>query len=136
MTSWAFDLSFQTVPSTLRTARKLASCCARSAGASEELAQDVELAVSEALANAQRHGYLGGIGPVDVKVGFDGKGLFFIIQDHGRSMPAPIPVPVRAPANRADGFGLYVIGQLMDSVEVIPSQRGDGTAVRMMKTLK
>jgi anti-sigma regulatory factor (Ser/Thr protein kinase) len=86
-------------------------------------ADDVELALSEVLANAQEHGRV----PISVSAWFDGRFLVEV-RDHGRGFDRtriwashpPTPLGLR-------GRGLWIARQITDGVTV--RSGGDGTTV-------
>jgi serine/threonine-protein kinase RsbW len=106
-------------------------------GASYEDVDDLKVAVSEACTNAIDHAFRGvaperqticvlchpGDGEVRVEVADEGCGFD----------PQQAPTaPEEAEADRQGGLGLYLIGKLMDSMEVV-SRPGGGTRVVMVK---
>lgn len=133
--AWVISLHLQSGPDAIRTVRKLASAAARSVGASETDAYDVEVAVSEAVSNAHLHAYGGSQeGPIEVDMEFDGTNLTIIVHNSGKPVTDRMTVPRSLPQTDSGGRGLYLIGQLMDEVVVThPDRDGRGTAVKMVK---
>ncbi len=128
-------------PEVFRTSRKLVSAAAVSAGASETDARDLEVAVGEALTNAYEHAYgQNPQGSIDIDLTLDGDvsltgaSLAVAVRDAGKRMRNRFTVPRHLPAAGDGGRGLYLIGKLVDEVDIIhPMRRGGGTTVRMIK---
>ena len=97
---------------------------------SEEL-MDLELAVGEACTNAVKHGSpRGDQDNVNVKCLKKNTTLVVEITDHGSGFdPKAIKLP-NADLLPGNGFGLYLMRQLVDTVEFAFS---DGTTVRLVK---
>lgn len=133
--AWVISLHLQSGPDAIRTVRKLAGAAARSVGASETDAYDVEGAVGEAVSNAHFHAYGGSQeGPIEVEMEFDGTNLTIIVHNGGKPVTDRMTVPRSLPQADSGGRGLYLIGQLMDEVVVThPDRDGRGTAVKMVK---
>jgi len=132
---WCLTLALATEPAVLRLVRKLLAELVRIAGGSDSEADDVELAAGEVLANAYQHAYAQGAGPVLVEIAFAPPALQLLIRDDGAPLLSRPTIPLSPPAGRS-GRGLYMVGQLMDEVEVIHPCRGNrGTAVRVVKQL-
>lgn len=96
-----------------------------------EDADRIDVAFTEALANAVRHGSTGPRSCVHVRVLHEG-GLFIVeVADHGRGfVPDAIVLPSASdPAE--GGRGLYLMKAFMDSVEWLASPKG--TIVRLTK---
>jgi anti-sigma regulatory factor (Ser/Thr protein kinase) len=84
--------------------------------------QGVELAVSEAVANAAVHAYPDGAGgPVRLSATASPYELTVVVRDHGAGM--------RADGSPGSGFGLAIIRRLARRVEV--ADTADGVAVTM-----
>ncbi len=94
---------------------------------------EVEVALTEAIANAVRHGC--GEDPrkeVEIAVACEPeKGMLVVVRDPGEGFdPAEIANPVEADnVFRSHGRGVFLISQLMDEVEYLHG----GTEVRMRK---
>ncbi len=80
---------------------------------------DVELAATEVLTNIMRHAYRGE-GQRDIHIRLrleDGPRLVLTVYDWGGPFdPAQVPPP-DFDGSRSGGFGLYIIGQLVDNLE-------------------
>lgn len=94
---------------------------------------EVEVALTEAIANAVRHGCGEDPGKlIEIAVACDpAKGMLVVVRDPGEGFdPASIASPVEADnVFRSHGRGVFLINQLMDEVEYL---RG-GTEIRMRK---
>jgi serine/threonine-protein kinase RsbW len=114
-------------------ARTWAAGLARDAGFDEEALADLELAMTEALANVIQHGHGGGAATnIDVEVVLAADRLEVSILDR-----APTFVPADLPARDLDqvsegGYGLSLIGLLMDEVRSAP-RTGGGNTLTLVK---
>lgn len=133
---WTLTIRVYSQPEAMRTLRKLVNSAARSVGASEADAFDLEVAVGESVTNAYVHAYGEKTrGRIDVDLGYDGEDFHMSIHNSGRPVTGKITVPTDLPGGKS-GRGLYLIGKLMDQVEIVhPFKHGRGTAVRMVKHL-
>lgn len=134
---WRFAIRLYSAPEEIRVARRLVVAAASEAGADEDVASDLEVAVGEALANASAHAYRGRRrGKLELELAFDGTHLEIAVHDSGKPVAAEMTVPTELPPPGM-GRGLYLIGQLMDEVRLVhPDRRGRGTAVHMRKRLR
>ena len=98
---------------------------------------DVELAATEVLTNIMRHAYRGrGGGDIHVRLRLEeGHRLVLTVYDWGGPFdPAQVPPP-DFDGSRSGGFGLYIIGQLVDELEF--SRDADGrNRTRLVMNLK
>jgi len=135
--AWTLTIRVYSEPTAMRTVRKLVNSAARMAGASEQDAYDLEVAVGEAVTNAYLHAYEGKIeGEIDVDLGYNGKDFLVSVHDGGKPVTDRITVP-QSPPERGHGRGLYLIGQLMDEVHIVqPDRNGRGVAVQMSKKIR
>ena len=107
-------------------------------GAGEDVMGDVILALDEACANVVRHAFSGGPpGRFSVSADLTSDDVTIEVEDHGLGIA---PETVRRAGEEVDpeatsGRGLFLIRQLMSSVEVEPVG-GSGTRVRMRKKLR
>jgi PAS domain S-box-containing protein len=100
----------------------------RSAGASSEVVEVVQMACHEACSNSIEHGYSFGEGSLSVDAELDDGRVILTIRDNGGWVERPNGnLPYR-------GNGLPMMEALMDSVELTHSN-GAGTAVRMARSL-
>ena len=103
----------------------------------EEL-DDVKTAVSEAVTNAELHGYGGGEGIIRVEVELDGRELTVRVKDSGVGIPdvakAREPLFTTDTTGERSGMGFSFMEAFMDELEV-ESAPGVGTTVIMKKTI-
>jgi serine/threonine-protein kinase RsbW len=112
-------------PEHVREVRQEIAELARAAGLPDAAVEDVRLAVSEAVANAVRHGYGGGDdGTVTLAAEADDGELRVCVTDDGRGIAPDL-------ANRGAGLGLALIAGLSESLAVMRRHDGSGTVVRM-----
>jgi serine/threonine-protein kinase RsbW len=109
------------IPESVTEARRAAERLAASIGADPGA---VALAVAEAVGNAVVHAYTEGPrGTVRLALGVEGGTLAVVVSDHGVGMRPN-------PASRGLGFGLPLIAQVSDGLE-ISAGVGGGTELRM-----
>jgi anti-sigma regulatory factor (Ser/Thr protein kinase) len=118
------ELSERAIAENVRPIRQRVARAATEAGASEAIAEEVALCVTEAVANVIRHAYDRGEGDVEVLVEFDDGELIVIVRDHGRGMRNRPPPP------GPGGYGLRIIRALAHDV-AISSDGQRGTVVDM-----
>lgn len=113
------------MPSTVGEMRRHARAFAAAAGATDELAYTVALAVSEAVTNAVIHAYAErDPGDVTVRCRIDGERLLVDVVDEGRGVAARDDSP-------GGGQGLAIIGALVQTLQIEPGPAGRGTVVTM-----
>jgi anti-sigma regulatory factor (Ser/Thr protein kinase) len=113
------------VPSSVGPLRHRAEAFAHAAGASEDMAQAVAVAVSETVTNAVIHAYVGrDPGQVSVRCRGDGERMVVEVADGGTGIAPRRDSP-------GVGHGLAMVGALADTLEVEPGSDGQGTVVRM-----
>lgn len=113
------------VPSTVGQMRRRAAAFAAAAGASDEAAHAVALAVSETVTNAILHGYAGSeAGSVSMACRIDGDNLIVEVADRGAGIAARDDSP-------GLGHGLATVGALTRALQVGPGPDGRGTVVTM-----
>lgn len=112
-------------PSAVGSLRRRTVEFAAAAGASAEMTQAIELAVSEAVTNAVLHAYAGRE-PGEVRVGCEVSGGDILVEvyDDGAGV-AP------RPDSPGLGHGLAIVGGLVRSLEIAERTDGPGTVVRM-----
>ena len=100
----------------------------RSAGASTDVVEVVQIACHEACSNSIEHGYSFGEGYLRIDAELNEGRVVLTIRDHGGWVERPDGnLPYR-------GNGLPMMEALMDSVELTHGN-GGGTAVRMARSL-
>lgn len=124
------DLSFVAVPISTRRARLACVGFARHAGASEVVIEDLELCISEAVANVVRHAYQDGgePGEVHLTARSDGDELFFVVADDGVGFDADAP-------GYRPGRGLTLLDRLAEELLVL-SPDGAGCSVQLRFVLR
>ena len=86
----------------------------------EELARDMELATSEALANIRGHGYGGEEGPLSLDLRLETRGVELLIKEKGAAFD-PEAVPPLSPGGLEEGGrGLFLIREAMDCFSYQP----------------
>jgi anti-sigma regulatory factor (Ser/Thr protein kinase) len=134
--SWGFTIRLETDPHVIQAVRKVIAATARLGGARDTDARLIELSVGEALANARFHAYQNGVGPIEATVRQDGETFSVTIQNEGKPVTRGSQVPDTLEPPESQGWGLYLLGQIMDEVEITRSTLDDrGTAIRMSKRL-
>jgi len=135
--TWTLTIRVYSEPTAMRAVRKLVNSAAQMVGASEHDGYDLEVAVGEAVTNAYLHAYGGKTqGEIDVDLGYNGKDFLASVHDGGKPVTDQITVP-QNPPERGHGCGLYLIGQLMDEVQIVqPDRGGRGVAVQMSKKIR
>lgn len=120
-------------PNYLARLRRIVGCLADYAGMDTKEVHDAKLAVSEACANAIRHGSpRGEEDKINVKFSFSGGTVVTEITDPGDGFD-PTNLPERA-ATQPGGYGLSLMKSLTDEVEFLKD--GHGMTVRLVKTAK
>jgi serine/threonine-protein kinase RsbW len=94
-----------------------------------EVAQDLLLALDEAVSNAVRHGSAGG-GPVEVAIDLTDSWVEVRVLDRGPTPDVPHLPADPPPVTAVGGRGLWLIRQLADEVRVEPSGSGILLAIR------
>ncbi len=114
-------------------ARKWVRGHAEAAGFGEEETWAIELALAEALSNVIRHGYGGDPGQrIDLTIEIDADKLSISVRDYARAFdPRSIVTRDLGPPGPG-GYGLHLIGELMDDVNRDTSS-GNGTVLRLVK---
>jgi anti-sigma regulatory factor (Ser/Thr protein kinase) len=122
--------------SAIDDARTWAARHARAAGLDDESLADLELAMTEALANVIEHGHRGKAEvPIDVEVAVQADRFEVSILDRGPSFVAS-DVPARDLDDVSEGgYGLPLIGLVMDEVRSAP-RAGGGNSLTLVKLRK
>lgn len=130
---WAIQLRLTAGPDELRVVRHVVGMLTREHGASENVADSVELAVGEALGNAYEHAYNNRPGALEIDVAGDDSRMEVAVHNHGEPVTQALTIPKNAPTSTGH-FGLFLIGQLMDGVQIVHPPNGQGgTSIRMVK---
>jgi anti-sigma regulatory factor (Ser/Thr protein kinase) len=116
--------------SRLPEARNWADAAAQAFGFDEMVRYQIKMAVSEGVANAVEHGSSSSTDEIKLRAVSEGNSLAFYIRDTGKFIPRM--------ERRGDlperGRGLAFLGQLMDEVDIKPSE--SGTELRFCKRLE
>lgn len=117
-------------------ARDWVSARVRAAGFGDDPVGEVELALTEALANVLEHAYRGDESKrIDVGVEFDGTTLRVRVRDWGEYFD-PASYRGRDLDDPGEGgYGVFLMSQLMDDVTREP-QPGGGTLLTLIKIRK
>ncbi|GGM73472.1 anti-sigma regulatory factor [Thermopolyspora flexuosa] len=132
------ELTFSALPAHVRTARLIATAVARRAGVSEDLLDEVRLAVGEACSRAvEAHRLHCPDEPIRIELCDDSGRFEVTVIDVAPSENADLAGAAAGPETTTanghelagllpdmSGFGLAVIAGLADDVEVIPSAKG------------
>jgi serine/threonine-protein kinase RsbW len=107
----------------LALVRQVLSALAAVCDMPREVADDMQLAVTEACTNVLRHAYEG-TGPIDLVVRPNGEALEVIVADEGRGIGF-------SPDTAGPGLGLPLIAALTDALEI---QHGPRRGSRLIMT--
>jgi anti-sigma regulatory factor (Ser/Thr protein kinase) len=125
------ELSIPPSPSRLAGLRQAARTALR--GVSQEIADDVVLALNEAATNAVLYGSRGGQS-VQVVVHVTDAWVEASVLDHGPQPPVGPPVATEHGELRAGGWGLWLLGRLVDEVRLERVKLG--TRVTLRRTIR
>jgi anti-sigma regulatory factor (Ser/Thr protein kinase) len=118
--STALRFRLPAVPLSVRQARHYVRAYL---GFAPAVAEQVELALSEAVGNAVTHAYRGGDGEIEVVMSLRRNAVQVVVRDQG---VGPIPHP----ESNGRGYGLLLMRTLSDRLEIKGSP-GAGTTVKM-----
>ena len=129
---WMLTIVLSADPAAVRLVRKLLAAAARIEGAADLEAHLIEVAVGEALARGPVGGN-GGASAVTAEL----RGSRFIVSiTEDPDTPRHANVPADPGDDDALGWGLYVIAQVMDEVEVRqPVKRSRTRELRLVKRI-
>jgi serine/threonine-protein kinase RsbW len=130
------ELHIDSQPESLGEARRQVRDVMGRVGLDVDAARDMEVAVGEALSNIYQHAYTGGIGPVLVEVLAVGTALTVVVRDEGEATAVPEIPQTLPPRTSRGGRGLYMVGRLVDDVEMAMNPAGHGVTVRMTARLE
>jgi serine/threonine-protein kinase RsbW len=129
-------MSILSTTQNLGAVRRFVAEHAEQTGFSQDVIEQIRLAVDEACSNVIRHAYADNEeGPVNIEVEIDPKRFVISIQDEGTTFdPKQYDMPnleQSIQARRGGGFGILIMRELMDQVEY----HSDGTKneVRLTK---
>jgi anti-sigma regulatory factor (Ser/Thr protein kinase) len=120
-------------PATVRLIRKLVAAAARVEGVPDLEAHLIEVAIGEVLAHGRSERENTAPGPVTMSVEFHGGRLIVSVAER-RHAPRQIDMPADSEDDYALGWGLYIISQVMDEIEIRqPVKRGHTAELRLVK---
>jgi len=126
------DLRVPLEPSRLARVRERIRDCLRWNCRETEVIEDVVMCLEEACTNAIQHS--GAEDDMEIRLRYEDGAVAVTVADHGRGFDTSRYQPGRVPDPRAvGGRGLYLIGRLMDEVEL---RAEGGTEVRMRKAVR
>ncbi len=131
------DLRFPADACELRAVRKAVEQQVLEAGAGQDCARDVVMAVDEACQNVIRHAYAGATGEIVLQIDHRpdvGELVFSLIDFAPRVDPASIR-PRDLDEVRPGGIGTHLIREAMDTVEYVEPPPGCGNLLRMTKRI-
>jgi serine/threonine-protein kinase RsbW len=120
-------LSMPASPSRLAGLRQAVRASLR--GVSDEVADDVVLALNEVATNAVLYGSRGGQ-PVEVAVHVTSDWVEASVLDHGPEPPAGLPANADTDEPRAGGRGLWLLRRLVDEVRLERVRLGTRVTLR------
>ena len=98
-------------------------------------ANEILLAVDEALTNIIRHAYQGGAGKITVSVAAAEDKIDIILEDRGKKFdPTQVPPP-ELPRHKPGGLGVHFIRSIMDQM-IYDDQGPAGNRLRLIKHKK
>ena len=131
-------LSIASHPKSLPVVRSAAERMAKMEGFSEQDANELALAIDEALANVIKHGYSGQPDkPIDITLSVlrsstGDPGLCIVVRDNGRQVDPDTIQSRDLDDLRPGGLGVHIIKTVMDEVEYSCPPDG-GMQLRMVK---
>jgi serine/threonine-protein kinase RsbW len=121
-------------PSTIKNVRHWIAGILLDYGAPPPIVNDLVLAASEAVTNSVTHSYESTReGVVDVQVLFMGNDVHVVVRDYGASFATEEFQAPDLSIPHESGYGLFLIRSLVNSVTVVPLERG--TEIHMVKNL-
>lgn len=102
------------------------------AGWEKKTAEEILLAVDEALTNIIRHAYQGGAGTITVSIRMADDKIEIILEDRGKKFdPTQVPPP-ELPRHKPGGLGVHFIRSIMDQM-IYDDQGPKGNRLRLIK---
>ena len=141
MSGQSIEIKISADPENVAVARTAIGKAAKQGGLSEEAADNVMLAIAEALTNVIRHGYgepceheiILTVRKLTAKA--DGRaGMEFVIRDFGKQVDPASIKSRNLDEIRPGGLGVHIIRSVMDEVEYGCAE-GKGMRLRMVKYL-
>ena len=126
-------VDFITGPATVRMVRKIAAAASRIEGATDLEAFLIEVAIGEVLAHGWSWDH-GEAGSVTMRMELTRSRFIVSVTEHDTARQRDMPTNVHA--DYGLGWGLYIIAQVMDEVEIRQSARkGQASELRLVKRL-
>jgi sigma-B regulation protein RsbU (phosphoserine phosphatase) len=120
----------------LREVRCAVERAVLAAGGTRENAQDVVIAVDEALQNVIRHAYCGECDePIELEIERDGDVIVLWLRDHAPAIDPARVKPRPLDEVRPGGLGVHFIRSVMDEASFLPGPGGRGNVLRMTKRI-
>jgi sigma-B regulation protein RsbU (phosphoserine phosphatase) len=117
--------------------RSAVRSCVEACGCSETPTADIVLAVDEACQNIIRHAYKGDPnGVIELEIHREGDDLIFCLHDGAPEIDPSKVKPRDLDDVRPGGLGTHFIRKVMDRAEFLPSPRGAGNLLRMVKRIE
>jgi stage II sporulation protein AB (anti-sigma F factor) len=133
-----FNMEFESHSDNEEFARVVAAVFISRLNPTLEEINDVKTAVSEAVTNAEIHGYGGGEGIIRMQIRIEDRTATIRIQDQGIGIPdirrAMEPLYTTDRSGERSGMGFSFMEAFMDEVQV-ESEPGSGTIVTLKKTI-
>jgi len=102
---------------------------------SQEVLEDLKLALTEACTNSVRHAYAeGASGKVEIVYELHSDRLEIVVSDEGGGFDPEAPLTGEQ-ALAEGGLGIAIIRAIADEVEIGPQAGGKGSRLRFIKTL-
>jgi stage II sporulation protein AB (anti-sigma F factor) len=133
-----FNMEFESHSDNEEFARVVAAVFISRLNPTLEEINDVKTAVSEAVTNAEIHGYEGGEGIIRMQIRIEDRTVTILVQDQGVGIPdirrAMEPLYTTDRSGERSGMGFSFMEAFMDEVQV-ESEPGSGTTVTLKKTI-
>lgn len=133
-----FEMKIPCKPEYVRTVRRAIAEFVQSNNLPRSVVEEIEIAASEAVANAVRHAYNGQKcqRQVRIKCSQRPEGLVLEITDKGCGFEVPVGNAIpNIDVDREGGFGIMIMRNLMDRVQYT-SRPHIGTRVKMTKNVR
>ena len=131
------SLNIPSKPDRLKLARSVVTQAASLCECSDDMVQDVVIAVDEALQNIIRHAYSNRPdGEIKVTICRSVANLIFFIQDYADQIDIKKVKPRDLSDVRPGGLGTHFIREVMDEVIFLPLPKGSGNLLKLVKRIK
>lgn len=130
------NLEIPSQPDRLKLVRNAVSQAALFSDCSDETAQDVVIAVDEALQNVIRHAYGNQAdGKIKVTISRTTENLMILIRDNAEPINVETVKPRDLNDIRPGGLGTHFIREVMDEVTFLPPPEGGGNLLKLVKRI-